>query len=127
MLIFVSAISGIDTSIIEGAEIDGANAWQRGIYITLPLIKDTVLVALTLCIAGNMKAFDHIYLMTMGGPGTATNVLALYGYKTSFVIHKMGYGSAISIGILVLSLACIFGSRVLIDIFSKDKAKDGDM
>ncbi len=127
MVIFVSAISAIDTEVLEGAEIDGANAWQKAIYITFPLIKNTVLVCITLCISGNMKVFDHIYQMTMGGPGTATEVMALYGYRTSFNLHNMGYGSAISIGILILSLLCIFGSRFLIDIFTKEKTKGGDM
>ncbi len=127
MVIFVSAISAIDTEVLEGAEIDGANAWQRAVYITFPLIKNTVLVCITLCISGNMKVFDHIYQMTMGGPGTKTEVMALYGYKTSFTLHNMGYGSAISIGILVLSLICILGSRFLIDLFSKEKTKGGGM
>lgn len=127
MVIFVSAISSIDTEVLEGAEIDGANAWQRAIYITFPLIKNTVLVCITLCISGNMKVFDHIYQMTMGGPGTKTEVMALFGYKTSFTLHNMGYGSAISIGILVMSLICILGSRVLIDLFSKEKTKGGGM
>lgn len=127
MVIFVSAISSIDSEVLEGAEIDGANAWQRAIYITFPLIKNTVLVCITLCISGNMKVFDHIYQMTMGGPGTKTEVMALFGYKTSFTLHNMGYGSTISIGILVMSLICILGSRVLIDLFSKEKTKGGDI
>lgn len=127
MVIFVSAISAIDSEVLEGAEIDGANAWQRAVYITFPLIKNTVLVCITLCISGNMKVFDHIYQMTMGGPGTKTEVMALYGYKTSFTLHNMGYGSAISIGILIMSLLCILGSRFLIDLFSKEKTKGGGM
>ena len=121
MVIILSAISSVDQEIFEVAEIDGANAFQRAIYIVLPLIKNTLLVCVTLCIAGNMKAFDHIYNMTSGGPGNSSMVMALYGYKVSFVQQNMGYGSAISIGIFVLSLLVIGGSQLLIKVLSKDK------
>ncbi|WP_455717879.1 carbohydrate ABC transporter permease [Anaerosporobacter sp.] len=121
MVIILSAISSIDQEIFEVAELDGANAFQRAIYIVLPLIKNTLLVCVTLCIAGNMKAFDHIYVMTAGGPGNSSMVMALYGYKVSFNQQNMGYGSAISIGIFVLSLIVILGSQKLVGHFTKDK------
>ncbi|MBQ8095452.1 MAG: sugar ABC transporter permease [Clostridia bacterium] len=114
MVILFSAIAGIDQQIFESAEIDGANALQTAIHITLPMIRNTMLVCITLCIAGNMKAFDNIYTMTKGGPGTASMVMAMYGYKISFEQFNMGYGSAISVGIFVLSLLVIGGSQGLI-------------
>lgn len=104
LVIILAGFSSIDPSILEVAEIDGANGLQRARYITVPLIKNTLIVCMTLCIAGNMKAFDHIYVMTGGGPGTTTNVMSLYAYQNSFLRYKMGYGSSISIGILVLSI-----------------------
>lgn len=107
MVILLSAIASIDSSVLEVAELDGANAFQRTRYIILPLIRNTLLVCITLCIAGNMKAFDHIYVMTSGGPGTSSMVMALYGYKVSFDHMNMGYGSTISMGIFILSLALI--------------------
>jgi len=121
MVIIFSAISSVDKEIFEVAEIDGANAVKRAIYIVLPLIKSTLLVCITLCVAGNMKAFDHIYVMTTGGPGNASMVMALYGYKVSFAQQNMGYGSAISIGIFALSLFVIGGVRLLVNTLSKDK------
>ncbi len=87
----------------------------------LPLIKNTLLVCVTLCVAGNMKAFDHIYVMTAGGPGNSSMVMALYGYKISFAQQNMGYGSAISIGIFLASLAVIGGTQLLVKALSKDK------
>ena len=84
MVIILSAIASIDTEIFESAQIDGANGIQTAWYITLPLIKNTMLVCITLCVAGNMKAFDNIYVMTKGGPGTASMVMAMYGYQVSF-------------------------------------------
>ncbi len=82
-------------------------------------MKNTILVCVTLCIAGNMKAFDNIYVMTSGGPGTASMVMAMYGYQVSFSQQNMGYGSAISVGIFVLSLLVIGGSQWLIGLMTK--------
>lgn len=119
MVILLSAISSIDQEIFEVAELDGANAVQRAVYIVFPLVKNTILVCITLCIAGNMKAFDNIYVMTSGGPGTASMVMAMYGYQVSFSQQNMGYGSAISVGIFVLSLLVIGGSQWLIGLMTK--------
>lgn len=121
MVIILSAISSVDQEIFEVAELDGANGWQRAIYIVFPLIKNTLLVCVTLCVAGNMKAFDHIYQMTNGGPGNASNVMALYGYTVSFRQSNMGYGSAVSIGIFVVSLLVIGSSQKLIGLLGKEK------
>jgi raffinose/stachyose/melibiose transport system permease protein len=119
MVIILSAISSIDTEIFEVAELDGANAFQRAVYIVLPLIKNTLLVCITLCIAGNMKAFDNIYVMTSGGPGKASMVMAMYGYNVSFQQSNLGYGSTISVGIFVMSLLVIGGSQWLINRFTR--------
>lgn len=121
MVILLSAISSVDAEIFEVAELDGANAFQRAIYIVLPLIKNTLLVCITLCVAGNMKAFDHIFTMTEGGPGTSSMVMAMYGYKISFAQMNMGYGSAISVGIFVVSLLVIGGSQKLVNWMMRDK------
>lgn len=119
MVIIFSAIATIDGEVFESAEIDGANTVQTALHITLPLIKNTMLVCVTLCIAGNMKAFDNIYTMTRGGPGTASMVMAMYGYKISFEQSNMGYGSSISVAIFVLSLMVIGGSQWLVKQITK--------
>lgn len=121
LIIITSSMAAIDPQIFEMAEIDGATGWKKARYITLPLVKNTLLVCVTLCIAGNMKAFDHIYVMTGGGPGTTTNVMAMYAYNTSFISYKMGYGSAMSIGILAVSLLLVGGIRGLLGRASKEK------
>ena len=121
MVILLSAISSVDAEIFEVAELDGANAFQRAVYIVLPLIKNTLLVCITLCVAGNMKAFDHIFTMTKGGPGTSSMVMAMYGYKISFQQMNMGYGSAISVGIFLVSLAVIGGSQWFMNFIMRDK------
>ena len=117
----INIISSIDTEIFESAQIDGANGIQTAWYITLPLIKNTMLVCITLCVAGNMKAFDNIYVMTKGGPGTASMVMAMYGYQISFSQSNMGYGSCISVAIFVLSLVVIGGSQGIIKYLTREK------
>ena len=122
MIILLSAFAAIDSQIFEMAEIDGASGWKKAIHITIPLLKNTLLVCVTLCVSGNLKAFDHIYTLTGGGPGTASNVVAYYAYNTSFIRYKMGYGNAMSIVILILSVVLIVGSRF---IASRLTAKEG--
>lgn len=120
MIIIMSAMSSVDPQIFEMAEIDGASGWKKAVYITLPLIKNTLIVCVTLCIAGNMKIFDLIYSLTGGGPGNSSSVMAMYAYKTSFLSYKMGYGSAMSIVILVISLIVVGGSQLIMNHFTKE-------
>lgn len=121
LIIIMSALSSVDPQIFEMAEIDGATGFKRAIHITLPLIKNSLIVCVTLCIAGNMKIFDHIYAMTQGGPGAASSVMAMHAYKTSFLSYKMGYGSAMSIIILIVSLVFVAGSQGLLKWFTRER------
>ncbi len=121
MVIILSAISSINEELYESAEIDGASGVQKACYITLPLIKNIIMVCITLCIAGNMKAFDSIFVMTKGGPGKASMVMAMYGYQISLNQNNMGYGSCISVGIFVLSLLVIAGSQAFIKFLTHEK------
>lgn len=112
MVILLAGMQGIPDNIYEVADIDGATGWRRALYITLPLLKNTIKVTIMLCIAGNMVVFDHIFVMTGGGPGKSSMVLAQYAYNNSFGMFKMGYGSTISIGIMLISLVMILITRV---------------
>lgn len=107
MVIISSGMTSVGTEVFEMAEIDGATGFKKLFYITLPHHKPTLMACLMMCIAGNMKVFSHIQVMTNGGPGNSSMVMALYAYKRSFAMNEIGYGSAISIGILVISLALI--------------------
>lgn len=113
LIIFMAAIQNIPNDLYEAAEIDGATGLKKSWHITLPLLSNTIKVAVMLCIAGNMKIFDQIYVMTGGGPGDSSNVMAMYAYDMSFNQFEFGYGTAISIGILILSLGLIFISRLI--------------
>lgn len=113
MVILLAAIQGIDKSVLEVAELDGAVGWKKSRYIVLPLIKDTLMVTVMLCISGNMKTFDQIFVMTGGGPGTSSQVVAMYAYSVSMDRMRYGYGSTAAIGILVLSLLLIGISKLV--------------
>jgi raffinose/stachyose/melibiose transport system permease protein len=114
MIMFMGAIKSIPEEILECAGLDGCNDFQRSIHITLPMIYDTFKVAVMICVSGTMKIFDHILVLTNGGPGKSSQVLALYSYKISFDRMKLSYGATISIGILILSVILTMGSRKLL-------------
>jgi raffinose/stachyose/melibiose transport system permease protein len=111
MIIILAGIQNIDQSVLDSAEMDGAQGWKKLVYIILPLIKNTLFVSVMLCISGNMKTFDQIFVMTGGGPGTSSDVIALYTYRISMLRMNYGYGSCLAIGVLFLSLALIAFSR----------------
>lgn len=115
LVLLTGAVATIPKDILEVAEIDGATGFKRSIYITIPLIWDTLKICLMICFAGSFKAFDHIMVMTGGGPGRATSVLSLYNYDTSFTQMKMGYASAMAVVILIVSMVLTIGIQRLME------------
>ena len=114
MILMMAGFSAISPEVLEMAEIDGATGVKKALHITLPLMKNTIMVCVMLCITGNMRGFENVYIMTDGGPGNASNLVALYAYETSFKKFNYGYGSAVSIGIVIISLLIVLASRVVI-------------
>lgn len=111
MLMFQSALDNIPDSVYEAAKIDGANGWQRLWRITIPMIKNTIFTNLVVITLGTLGVFTLIYTMTGGGPAGATSTLPVFMYEQAFMNYQLGYGTAISLVILligiVLSLAYI--------------------
>ncbi len=108
MIIYLAALQGIPTILYEAAEIDGASAWQKFRYITLPLLTPaTFFISVMLTIA-SFKVFDMILMMTNGGPGRATNVLVFYTYNVAFREFRFGYASAIAMVLLAMVLVITF-------------------
>jgi multiple sugar transport system permease protein len=118
-LLILAGLQIIPDELYQAARVDGAGIWRRFRYITWPLIRPALLVALLFRTIDAFRVFDLAFVMTQGGPADATNVLQLYGYKKMFVEGWMGYGSAISVGVfvIVLVLAVIYvrmvGRRLL--------------
>lgn len=113
MVIFLAGLQNISSDIYEAAEMDGATGWKQMIHIKIPLLYPTFVVAFILAISGGLKIFDHIYVMTGGGPGRATTVLAQYAYDMSFKISDLGYGSAISVTVILFGIILIGGLQVI--------------
>jgi len=113
LIIFIAALQNISSEIGDAAKIDGAIGWRKLFYVTLPIIWGTVVVTIVLCISGSLKAFDHVIVMTGGGPAQSTELLATYMYNNSFTIYRYGYGSAVSTMIILIS-ALLIGLNYII-------------
>ena len=107
MVIFYSAFMTISNDVVEAAYIDGCTWSQQYRYIKLPMIRNIFFVALVFVINGTLKGFDVSYILTGGGPGNASELVATYLYKTAFNSTKFGYGSALSVFLLAESLLAV--------------------
>lgn len=103
MLLFLVAIQKIPEELYESAMIDGASAFQKFIHVTVPQIKETILVSSIITVIGAFKVFDEVYVMTAGGPGRSTEVLASYLYRTGFRNDEMGYAATIATLIFLIT------------------------
>src|SRR5699024_11006401 len=106
LIIFLAGLQSIDNDLLEAASLDGASAWQRLRDIILPLLKPITAVASVIAVIRGMQAFTPQYVMTGGGPGSATEVVNLFVYKTAFVYADMGRASAVAV-LLFLALAVV--------------------
>lgn len=113
MVIYLAGLQSIDKNLYEAAEIDGANAVQKFFKVTLPLLAPSITVNLVNSTIGALKIFDLPFIMTGGGPGHATESLAMMMYTYSFGLNKMGYGTAISI-ILFVVILIISGAQTTV-------------
>lgn len=115
MLLFVTGMTNVPKDIIEASVVDGAGALERVVHIIIPNMKETFKVFLTSAIAGSIKVFDIIYVMTDGGPGTATDVPATLMYDQAFLSSRFGYASSIGVFIIFLSLLITFALNYFLD------------
>jgi multiple sugar transport system permease protein len=102
MVIYLAGLQGIPQELYEAADIDGAGAWAKFRYLIFPLLTPTSFFLLVTGVIGSFKVFDIINVMTQGGPGTATTMLAYNVYRTGFVFYKMGYASAIAWVLMII-------------------------
>lgn len=107
-LVILASLSSLPPDVFEAARIDRANAWQRFRYITLPLIRPALVIVVILRMVVALSAFAAIFAATGGGPGTATEILNLYAYRTSFSELNLGYGAALAMVLLAMTLAISF-------------------
>lgn len=104
-LVFLASLASLPPDVYEAARIDRANALQRFWHVTLPLLRPAIVIVVIMRAMISLAAFAAIFAATGGGPGTATEILNLYAYKTSFVELNFGYGSALAMSLLVITMA----------------------
>jgi raffinose/stachyose/melibiose transport system permease protein len=102
MVLYLAAYGTIPVELFEAASIDGATRGQYFWKISLPMLRPTIISGMILSIIGSLKYFDLVYVMTGGGPGVATELMATYMYRNSFIRFNMGYGSAVASGMFIL-------------------------
>ncbi len=108
MLLFLVAIQEISPELYEAAMIDGANRIQVFLNVTVPQVKEMIMVCVAITIIGAFKVFDEVYVMTAGGPGRASEVLATYMYRSAFRNDEMGYAAAIAFVIFAITFTLSF-------------------
>jgi multiple sugar transport system permease protein len=96
-LLLLAGIESLPQDVYEAARVDGATAWGELRFVTLPMMLSTIVVTLVFRLIAAFKVFDEVYLLTGGGPGTATEVISFTVYRRFFTEDRMGHGSALSI------------------------------
>ena len=125
MVIFYAALVSLDPSVYEAAKVDGASEMQILFKIKLPLIKDIILLTLTMCLTGALRGFDIPFLLTSGGPGNASELMSTYMYKKAFSSNQYGYGSALAVFIIIESILVVYTLRKLFT--SKEEKEERKM
>jgi len=102
-LILLAGLRSLPLSPFESARVDGASAWQRFIYLTLPMLWPVIAVAVLLRAIDALRIFDQIFIMTRGGPAQATDLFSLFLYRTGFKHAYISYAAALSWVLLILT------------------------
>ncbi|MDF2613404.1 MAG: sugar transporter permease [Clostridia bacterium] len=108
-VIYMAGLQGISESLYEAAQIDGASKWQEFIYVTVPMLRNTTFFLVVTSVIASFQVFGTVNIMTNGGPGNATTVLAHYIYVSGFRYYKMGYAASMAWVLLI----AIFGVTLL--------------
>lgn len=104
-LVLLASLASLPSDLFEAAKIDKASAFKRFFYITLPLIRPAIIIVVIMRSMIALSAYAAIYAATRGGPGTATEILNLYAYRTSFLEVNFGYGSTLAVFILFITVS----------------------
>jgi ABC-type sugar transport system permease subunit len=104
LMLFHASLGGLDPVLFEAARLDGATGWQIARYVIIPALGPAVMIVGMLSIIHSLKAFDVVSVMTRGAPAGGSNVLGWYMYEVSFWRNQFGYGAAIAVVMLILSV-----------------------
>ena len=107
-LVLLATLSTLPPDVYEAARLDRAGAWQRFVHITLPLIRPAIMMVVIMRMMTALSAFAAIFAATGGGPGSATEILNLYAYRTSFTELNLGYGASLAMVLLGITIVVSF-------------------
>jgi raffinose/stachyose/melibiose transport system permease protein len=107
MVLFLAGLQSVSPELIQAAQVDGASRWSVFRHVELPGLRPTTAIVLVLSVINSLKAFDLIYVMTNGGPGDSSQVLATYAWTQALVDRNIGLGSAMATLLLILALAAM--------------------
>lgn len=117
MVVFLAGLQAIPPSRYEAAELDGANAWQQFLYITLPGLQSTIVFATVTTAIFTLRSFEQVYVITGGDPLNSTNLLVYYIYQQAFAQFDFGYAAAAATVLLAVALLLVY---VQLQVVSED-------
>jgi raffinose/stachyose/melibiose transport system permease protein len=109
MILYLAGRQGIPKELTEAAAIDGANPWNQFRYVTLPLLGPTIRISVFLSIIGTIQLFDLVWVLTTGGPVHSSETMAVTMFQFGFKRFQVGYASAISVSMFIISLIFALG------------------
>lgn len=107
-VVIMAGLQDINMDIIEAALMDGASGWQRFVHVLLPELRHVITMITALTLIGGFNVFGIVFVMTRGGPGTSTQVIATYTYRAAFQESDIGYGATLSLVMTVITLAASY-------------------
>lgn len=112
MMLFLAGMQSIDVSLYEAASLDGANTLQQFRYVTIPSLQSVFTFVISIAIINGLRGFSTAWVMTSGGPGTSTYLVAIYGYVKAFVEQNMGPAmvSGLLVGVIIIAITLVFNS-----------------
>ncbi len=117
MILYVAGLKNVDPTLLDAAKVDGAGRWYTFIKVTFPLLAPVTTIVVVISVIDSLRSFDLIWVMTKGGPGNASNVLAVLMYIQAFNNYRMGLGAATAVVLFAISLVVIliYLTRVMKD------------
>jgi multiple sugar transport system permease protein len=109
-IMMLAALASVDGAVMEASRIDGANWWQQIFLVKLPMVMHVIAITLMMRLIDAFRVLEVVYVLTFGGPGNSTEILALHIYKTAFVGQQMGVAAAISVLLLIVVAALSWGA-----------------
>jgi multiple sugar transport system permease protein len=101
-LVLFSGLQAVPLDVVEAASVDGAGGWARFRWVELPYLRPLLLLVLVFRVTDTLRVFDHVQVLTMGGPGSATEFLSLYLYRIAFKFSNLNYASALALYVVVV-------------------------